>query len=76
MKLKQKLASSGSLEGLKKLVAEFYCCLPVKVQFSSFGDHYSVGLQDPGRLDNPLKVMVPVVVQQGRRFVFGVPEVV
>lgn len=62
-KIAKKLATSGSLEELKKLIAEFYYSKPERITFTDRGTHWQVQSGE--------KVMSPIIVQQGKRFVFG-----
>lgn len=62
-KIKKKLATSGSLESLKRLIAEFYATKPERIAFIDQGSHWQVQSGE--------KVVTPIVVQNGKRFVFG-----
>jgi len=63
-KITKKLATSGSLEELKMLVAEFYATKPDRITFIAKDTHWQVQSGE--------KVVTPIVVQVGKRFVFGV----
>jgi hypothetical protein len=63
-KITKKLATSGSLEELKKLIAEFYASKPERISFIDKDTHWQVQSGE--------KVVTPIVVQNGKRFVFGV----
>ncbi len=62
-KLSLKLATSGSLESMRKLIAEFYVCKPDRITFIDRHTFWAV--------QNGEKKMAPIVVQEGKRFVFG-----
>lgn len=62
-KVEKKMASSGSLEALKALVAEFYYTTPDRITFIDSGSHWQVM--------SGAKLVTPIVVRQGKRFVFG-----
>lgn len=63
IKIKMKLASSGSLDGIRQLIAEFYVTTPDRIGLTREEKFWKVTSGD--------KSVTPVVVQQGRRFVFG-----
>jgi hypothetical protein len=62
-KITKKLATSDSLDELTKLIAEFYYSKPERITFTDHETHWKV--------QNGEKVVTPIVVQQGKRFVFG-----
>lgn len=62
-KLSLKLATSGSLESMRKLIAEFYACKPDRITFIDRHTHWAV--------QSGSKEVTPIVVQDGKRFVFG-----
>jgi len=66
LQIKQKLASSGSLNetGIKKLIAEYYYSRPERITLIDQGTHWQV--------KNGEKLVSPVVVKQGKRYVFGI----
>ena len=65
-KISKKLATSGSLEEMKKLIAEFYYSQPERITYIDHETYWQVKSGE--------KVVTPIVVQQGKRFVFGVGE--
>lgn len=64
VRIGQKLASTGSLEALKGLVAEFYVTTPERIRFSEGAGCWLVMVGE--------KPVATVVVEAGRRFIFGV----
>jgi len=64
LKIEKKLATSGSLEEMKKLIAQFYYSTPDRITYVEHETHWKV--------KNGEKEVTPVVVRQGKRFVFGV----
>lgn len=63
-KLRLKLATSGSLEGMRKLIANFYACKPDRITFIDRHAFWAVQSGEKG--------VDPIVVQNGKRFEFGV----
>jgi hypothetical protein len=59
----KKLASAGSLDALKKLIAEFYATGAERITLTEKGDYWSVQSGE--------KPVTPVVAKVGKRFVFG-----
>jgi hypothetical protein len=66
VKLSQKLASAGSLDALRSLIAQFYYSTPDRIVLTDAQSHWQV--------QNGDKRVSPIVVRQGKRFVFGVAE--
>jgi len=63
-KIARKLATAGSLEDVKKLIAQFYASTPDRITLIDHGTHWQVQSGE--------RVVTPIVVQQGKRFIFGV----
>ena len=62
-KVSLKLGTSGSLESMRKVIAEFYVCKPDRI---TFVDHHMFWGVKSGE-----KEVTPIVIQDGKRFVFG-----
>lgn len=63
-KITKKLATSGTLDGLRGLVAEFYATRPECIALIDQGSHWQV--------QSGAKVVTPIVIRTSKRFVFGV----
>lgn len=64
VKISQKIASSGSLDELKKLIAKFYVTTPDRIRLSEGAGCWLVMVGE--------KPVRPLVAQSGKRYVFGV----
>lgn len=58
-----KIASSGTLEALRGLIADFYATKPARITIAWVGTHWQVWVGE--------KEMTPIVTHKRGRFVFG-----
>ena len=64
MKLKLKLASSSTFDGIKDCIAKFYVCATDEISLIPENSYWRVRV-------GKAKDVTPVVVRHGKRFEFG-----